>query len=120
MKKRTKKTGAKRTHSNRTIVYGDYKDVLENLLRAVVQQYETDKVQAGVVISFLKTGEWYCSIKRYRTPNDSYVVISQKAPTLALAIYNLATEWSKNRSALDNLALALGRSDTSHYSDELE
>lgn len=69
--------------------------LLERLASAAGAYYEKDQTRAGIVLSDLGNGVWYCSVVRYeRGHQDKKIVCSTKQPSLALAVKNCAAQFN--------------------------
>jgi hypothetical protein len=73
------------------------KTLLENLVAAVGAYYAKDPTRAGVVLSDLGDGVWYCSVVRYneRMGGDKRLVCSTKQASLADAIRKCAEDFDE-------------------------
>lgn len=62
----------------------------EKLLKAVGEIFPDDRTRPGLVLSFLKEGEWYASIARYPARGEKLIVAKAYANTLEAALIELS------------------------------
>jgi hypothetical protein len=86
--------------------------LLETLTAAVGVYYSTDPSRAGVVLSELGNGVWYCSVVRYQESGgrEKRVVCSTKQASLAGAIEVCAQRFHEISRMPKRLLLDLERS----------
>lgn len=78
-------------------------------LEALEKFYPDDKTSPGVIVSKLRSGEFYVAIHRYHQAygEGRQVVMAQKHADLKTAIRNLASAWVE--SPVHELRRSLGR-----------
>ncbi len=70
---------------------------MEEFLAEIVEYYKTDRITAGLQLSKLPNGKFYCAVHQF--PGDittRTVVAKAVADTLPLAVLNCCSAWRKN------------------------
>lgn len=91
-----------------TLVSVKKPDLITASLQATRETWPTDGVSPGLVLSMLKTGEFYASVCRYHPNGNKNVIYTAKAISIESAVKQVMQQLLNQASVYDTLKKAIG------------